>query len=121
MTGLMFSGIAYSRLKTTLLWVAVTIALAAYNLATSKFELHGIYGSQVLIYYFLTGILTYHWRHIIVINVPLLVIALAGAYVLMETPQTTFVLLPLVNMYIMVSIGMMRFPPVKLLQGGDYS
>lgn len=121
MTALMFSGIAYSRWKTTLLWIGATAVLATYNLMTGKYELTGIYNGGVLIYYFLTGILAYHWRHVVVINARLFIIALVSAYVLTELPQTTFLVLPLVNIYIMIYIGMMKFPHVKLLQRGDYS
>jgi peptidoglycan/LPS O-acetylase OafA/YrhL len=121
MAGLIMVGWVYSRWKVTLFWIFATVVLAGYNLVTAKLELHGIYSGGILIYYFLTGILAYHWRDAIVINWRLFVAALIMSYVLMRLPQTTFIVLPLTNVYIMVFLGMVRFPHVKFLQSGDYS
>lgn len=121
MAGLMWFGFVYSRWKVTLLWLLATMVLAAYNLVTGRFELVGIYPGQVLVYYFLTGIVVFHWRDRIVVNPWLFVASLFGSYVLARTPQTTFVVLPLANMYIMLFLGMLKMPRIALLQSGDYS
>ncbi|MDR3465930.1 MAG: acyltransferase [Xanthobacteraceae bacterium] len=121
MAGLMWFGFVYSRWKVTVLWLLATAVLGAYNLFTGRFELIGIYPGQVLVYYFLTGLVVFHWRDRIVVNPWLFALSVIGSYVLALIPQTTFIALPLANVYIMLYLGMMKLPRVAFLQNGDYS
>nr|WP_295660967.1 acyltransferase [Polymorphobacter sp.] len=117
---LMLTGLVYRRTPLTLVWVAGTIAAAAINLTIDAWELHGTYPGPVLVYYFLTGVVAFHWRHLIPVNRWLFVIAAAAAYLLLRLPNTTFFAEPFL-VYIMIYVGMQKMPRIGFLQRGDYS
>ncbi|UAJ12693.1 acyltransferase family protein [Glacieibacterium megasporae] len=117
---LMATSLAYRRTFLTILWAIGTVAAAAINIRTDAWELHGTYPGPVLVYYFLTGIVAYHWRHLIPVNRWLFVVAVAVAYLLLKLPNTTFFAEPFL-VYIMIFVGMQKMPSIGFLQRGDYS
>ncbi|MBA7580592.1 hypothetical protein ES708_22485 [subsurface metagenome] len=121
MTVLMISGLAYRRGPLTAVWIVMTTMLMAYNAWTGRFDLAGVYKGPVLIYYFFTGVVAYHWRNIIVLNKVLFCVAVIMSYVLLRIASSTFILLPFTLTYIMVFMGMRRLPLPSALKSGDYS
>lgn len=120
MAGLMMTGLAYRRNFLTALWFAGTVFALAINIKTNQFELRGTYPGPVLVYYFLTGVVAYHWRHLIPVSKALFVAAIAFAYALLCMKNSTFIVEPAL-VYIMIYVGMLKMPKVDFLQRGDYS
>lgn len=102
------------------LWVLVTLVMATLNLLKNRFEPSGTYGQEMLVYYFLTGIVTYHWRYWIPISGKLFAVAVLAMYLLFKLPHTSFIAVFPV-MYIMVFLGLVNFPKWNLIERGDYS
>lgn len=120
MAGLMLSALVYDRRRLTCIWLAITVAGIALNGMTGIFEPNGNYPGKALIYFFLSGVVAYHWRDRIPVDNQLAVVAAALAYGLYWLPQTTFLIqFPL--LYLAIWLGMQRFPRIEWLQRGDYS
>ncbi len=120
MAGLMLSALVYDRRRLTWAWLAITVAAIALNGATGIFEPNGNYPGRALIYFFLSGVVAYHWRDRIPVDGHLAVVAVAAAFGLYWLPQTTFIIqFPL--LYLVIWLGMQRFPRVEWLLRGDYS
>lgn len=120
MAVLMATRLIYDRTLTTLLLgVATSVGIAA-NVGFDMFELNGTYPGPVLVYYFLCGVVAFHWRRHIIVNPWLFVAAVVAAYALLTLRHNTFFVEPLL-IYIMIYVGMVRLPRVGFLQRGDYS
>lgn len=117
---LMVSGVIYRRTLLTVLWAVGTLAAIALNVGFDKYELNGTYPGAVLVYYFLTGAVAFHWRHLIPVNRWLFAASVVVAYVLLKLHNTTFLVQPAL-IYIMIWVGMQKMPRVGFLQRGDYS
>ena len=118
--GLMLSALFHDRRRLTWAWAAITVAGIALNASTGIFEPHGNYPGKVLMYFFLSGVVAYQWRDRIPVDGQLAVVAVAAAYGLYWIPQTTFLIqFPL--LYLMIWLGMQRFPRIDWLPRGDYS
>ena len=120
MAAMMVSTIVYKRIYITIFWALATIILFAINLQTSIFEPHGTYPGKILVYFFVTGIVAFHWRDKIVINKLYPLLAIVLAYFLYWQHNTTFIIqFPLI--YLTLWLGMQAFPRIEWLQRGDYS
>ena len=64
--------------------------------------------------------LAFHWRDRIPVDGRLAVLAVVSAYCLYWIPQSVFLIqFPL--LYLVIWLGMQRFPRIEWLQRGDYS
>lgn len=117
---LMVTGVVYRRTLLTLAWAVGTLVALSINVSTDIWELHGTYPGAVLVYYFITGAVAFHWRHLIPVNRWLFALAIVVAYALLRLPNTTFIVEPAL-IYIMIFVGMQKMPRVGFLQRGDYS
>lgn len=117
---LIVSRLVYSRKLMTVAWVVATIGGMAINVGFGRFELGLRFDGAVLAYCFLTGVAAYHWRDRIILDWRLFGAACVAAYILMLVPHTTF-LVPALLMYVIIWLGMQRFPRFELIQRGDYS
>ncbi len=120
MAGLMVTTAVYDRVRLTIVWAVITIACLVLNTQTGVFEPNGTFPGKALIYYFLSGVVAYHWRHLIPVDGRLAVLSALAAYGLYWIPQTVFLIqFPL--LYLMLWLGMQNFPRIEWLQRGDYS
>ena len=120
MAACMIAGAVYSRRLMTLLWIVLTVLGGAYNLATGVLELSGTFPSEIFVYSFITGVVMYHWKDHIPLNRAIFVLSLVTGYIVLKIEGVTVFALPMVY-YVMIYIGMTKFPRIKLLQSGDYS
>ncbi len=120
MAGLMVSTLVYDRRRLTWVWLAITVACILLNARFGTFEPHGNYPGKALIYFFLSGVVAFHWRDRIPVDNGLAIVAVASAYGLYWLPQTVFLIqFPL--LYLVIWLGMQPFPRIGWLQRGDYS
>lgn len=120
MAALMVSSVVYNKKMLTMVWAAATVVLFIVNIYTGMFEPHGVYPGKILVYFFVTGIVAFHWREHIVLNGKLAILSIVVAYILYWYPNTTFFIqFPLI--YLMLWLGMQAFPRINWLQRGDYS
>ncbi|MGI4878049.1 MAG: acyltransferase family protein [Janthinobacterium lividum] len=120
MAALIVTGWVYSRRVMTGLWLAATLAGTGLNLWRGDFEPGFHFDGNVLVYCFLTGVVAFHWRDRIPVNRWLFVAACVAGYGLLLVPHTVFIVqVPLI--YIILWLGMQKFPRIELLQRGDYS
>jgi peptidoglycan/LPS O-acetylase OafA/YrhL len=113
---LMLSRIAYSRAMITLLWSAASVAVVLYNQATGELAPGGYFGPTLLVYSFVTGVVAFHWRERIRLNLILAVTSGIVAYLLLRVPQNALFAIPPLT-YLMVWIGAQKMPRIS----GDYS
>jgi peptidoglycan/LPS O-acetylase OafA/YrhL len=116
MSLLMLSRVAYSRAMITMLWLFASIAIVFYNQATGELAPGGYFGPTLLVYSFATGVVAFHWRERIRLNITLAVISGTLAYILLRVPQNALFSIPALT-YLMIWIGAQRLPRIR----GDYS
>jgi peptidoglycan/LPS O-acetylase OafA/YrhL len=119
MAGLMITGLVYRTRSTAAIWLAATIYLIVEQVVFGRVLLDGVFGSRVLVYSFISGMLLYHLRHRIPVSGLFALVATAIGYGLLKT-EFYLAALPFV-FYLMLWIGMTRFPRIGFLQNGDYS
>jgi peptidoglycan/LPS O-acetylase OafA/YrhL len=119
---LLLTGIIYDKRLFAVVFVVTTAALALahffYGISASA-ALASV-PSHVLVYYFFTGALFYHFRHVIPANFTLFASAAIVAYVALMFNSTIY-LAPIPLTYCTVFFGLVRLPKFKLLLSGDYS
>jgi peptidoglycan/LPS O-acetylase OafA/YrhL len=111
--------IRYRRLITAL-FLGLTLIGAVLHMGFGLWPLKGVYHPVFFVYYFLFGVVFYHWRDRIILNKWLFSGSILIAYALLKLPQTGF-LVSVFLMYIMIYVGMLRLPRIDLIQRGDYS
>lgn len=119
-TALMLTRILYNKYL-----VLAGAAIATIVLATLHF-LYGIsnasmyYQVHVIVYYFILGMVFFHWRDHIPTK-PLLAIPVAvAAYLLLMSDSFIYLAAPLLT-WLTLWFGMIGVPRIKLLASGDYS
>lgn len=118
---LMITGIVFKRKISLILWSVATFLLVAIDCGTTMFELRGVFDGPVLVYYFVTGIIVFHWRYFLPVNGYIFILSALTSYVLLRTPHTVFIV-PVFILYMTVWIGMQTLPTFALTQTGrDYS
>ena len=110
----------YRRMAFTLIFGAVTVPLVVANVGFGAFITATVYPWQVMVYYFFAGCVIFHWRDRIPFGPYWFAASVAISYVLLLSPRAIFIA-PLALTYATVSIGLVRFPKIPLLQHGDYS
>jgi peptidoglycan/LPS O-acetylase OafA/YrhL len=96
--------------------LALTVANSFHNLS----EKPDGYQLNVPVYYFFVGVLAYHWRAKIIIDLRLFGLCAIVSYLLLRSPGYAYLAAFPVT-YCMVYLGMLPLPRISLLQMGDYS
>ena len=120
MAALMVTRLVYSRWLMTAGWLAGTAVLLGANMWMGLYEVNGTFKGPTLLYYFLSGVVAYHWRDHIPVNRWLFAVAAAGAYGLFLLPHHVFIV-PVLLIYVMIYIGMQKMPRIAIFSRGDYS
>jgi len=117
---LMLSGLIYNKKIFTMLFAAATLALIPLNIFTNFGVTDTTMAPVVIDYYFFVGVLFYHYRDQITFSRIAFGASCVFGYVLLLFHHTEF-LAPLFVTYIILFIGMTRFPELPVLKTGDYS
>ena len=117
---LMLSGLIYNKKIFTVLFALATLAFIPLNLFTNFGVTETTMAPVVIDYYFFVGFLFYHYRDQITFSRIGFAAACVLAYGLLMFHHTEF-LAPVFVTYIILFVGMTRFPPLPLLKTGDYS
>lgn len=117
---LMLSGLLYDKKLFTVLFAVATLALVPLNVLTDFGVTETTMAPVVIDYYFLVGVLFYHYRDQIGFSRIAFCAACAVSYILLSFRHTEF-LAPVFVTYVILFIGMTRFPEWPVLKTGDYS
>ncbi len=120
MTALMLSTIAYRRALATLLYGLLTLVLSILNWRTDLGHPDDVFPGHVIVYYFATGIVAYHWVRAIPIHFGLFVLAALSAYWMITVPGLMF-LASIPVAYCTIYIGLSNFPLIYPFNTGDFS
>lgn len=120
MTLLMLSKLVFDRKWFSIAFLAATVVLSALNFTTGLGDYTLLFPPHMLLYYFVLGIFTFHWKHVVPVSFPLFVASLIAAYVLVPLHGWAYIAaFPL--SYSLLYVGMLTIPRIPLLQRGDYS
>jgi peptidoglycan/LPS O-acetylase OafA/YrhL len=120
MTGLMASTVVFRRGLATVLYVALTVGLSLLNWHSGFGRPSDVFPGHVVVYFFATGVIAFHWSRHIPVNLFLFVLAAALSYFMITTPGLMFVAsIPIA--YCTIYVGMLRLPLVAPFNKGDYS
>lgn len=117
---LMISGLLYRRWVMTIALVAISVLFAWMNLFTDFAVTPTTLPPFAITYYFFVGVVFYHWRDRMPINLPLVLVCGAIGYVLQSGHHTVFIA-PFFVTYVTLSAGLMSVPKISLISSGDYS
>jgi peptidoglycan/LPS O-acetylase OafA/YrhL len=120
MTALMFSTIIYRRTLATILYLVLTAALSVVSWRTGYGNPTDVFPGHVIVYYFTTGVIAFHWRAYIPVNLMLFLGAAALSYVMITAPGMMY-LASIPVAYCTIYLGMLDIPLVYPLNKGDYS
>jgi peptidoglycan/LPS O-acetylase OafA/YrhL len=120
MTALMLSTIAYRRRVATLLYGALTVALSTLNWRTDFGHPGDVFPEHVIVYYFVTGIIAFHWVKSIPIHGGLFIVAAILSYYMITVPGLMF-LAAVPIAYCTIYIGLSKFRLIYPFNTGDYS
>ena len=120
MAGLMLTGLVYNRRAYTALMAVATLALAVAHAISGFSTPLGPFPAHVIVYYFLFGVLFFHWRDRIPASPWLFVASAAASYGLLMFDATVY-LAPLPVAYMTLYVGLIPVPKSRLLSSGDYS
>jgi len=120
MTALMLSTLVYRRVMFTAMYVAVTLVLSFLNWRTDLGHPGDVFPGHVIVYYFATGIVAYHWVRSIPIHAALFVLAAILSYCTITVPGLMF-LASIPVAYCTIYIGLSKFPLIYPFNTGDYS
>lgn len=117
---LMITGVLFNRRTMTILFVPITIGLAAANLFSDFAVTNTAFPEHVITYYFFAGAMLFHWRDRITYSIPLFLAAGVATYGLLMSHHAVYLAaIPLT--YATVHFGMFPLPKFRLLASGDYS
>jgi len=120
MTALMLSTIVYRRGLATILYGTLTLALSILNWRTDLGHPGDVFPGHVIVYYFATGIIAYHWVRSIPIHGGLFILAAILAYCMIDVPGLMY-LASLPVAYCTIYVGLSPFRLVYPFNTGDYS
>ena len=120
MAALMMTGLVYSRSIYTGIMVMVTAVLVVAHALTGLSTPLGPFPAHVVVYYFLFGVLFFHWRDRIPARFGLFVASAVASYVFLMFDATVY-LAPLPVAYMTMYFGLIPLPKSRLLASGDYS
>jgi peptidoglycan/LPS O-acetylase OafA/YrhL len=116
----MTGGVMFIRASYTLIFIVVTVVSINLSLTTTYGYSDTTVGVPVLVYYFFTGGLLYHWRDAIPRDWRLFVMAVIAAYALLYSRDTVY-LAPLAVVYVTVYLGLFHHDKLTVLRKADYS
>ena len=116
----MLIGVLYNRKLFTGIFVVSTLVMIAANTGFSYLSAEDVLSNRVVFYYFITGVLVYHWRHEIPYSFGIFIVAIL-VFVIMCYSHRTIFIYPLALTYVTIFIGLSRLPEVSLFKTGDYS
>lgn len=120
MTGLMVSTIVYRRRVATISYGVLTVALSYLNWRTDFGHPSDVFPGHVIVYYFATGIIAYHWVRSIPIHGGLFILAAFLSYQMITVPGLMF-LASIPVAYCTIYVGLAKFPLIYPFNTGDYS
>ena len=120
MTAMMVSTLVYRRTHLTILYILLTVGLSLLSLRTGFGSPTDVFPGYVIVYYFVAGVVAFHWNRFIPINFPLFLIATGSAYVTVTAPGMMF-LASIPIAYCTVYLGMLNLPLTYPFNKGDYS
>lgn len=120
MAALMMSSLVYSRRVFTGLMLALTAGLAIAHALTGMSNPVGPFPAHVVVYYFLFGVLFFHWKDHIPASPWLFVASGVLSYALLNFDALVY-LAPLPVAYMTLFFGLIPLPKSRLLSSGDYS
>jgi peptidoglycan/LPS O-acetylase OafA/YrhL len=120
MTALMLSKIVYRRTLLTVLYAILTISLSFQSWRTGFGNPSDVFPGYVIVYYFLAGVVAFHWNRHIPINFPLFLVSAVSAYILITAPVMMF-LASVPIAYCTIYLGMLHIPLIYPFNKGDYS
>lgn len=120
---LLVTGLLARRAIFSFVFAISTVCLVTLNLADSpsiqEISLGFGLSKTLLVYYFFCGCLIYHWKDRVPFHGGLFAISCALSYFLYVAKLVYIA--PLFVSYIIIYIGMIKFPRIELIQRGDYS
>ena len=119
MTVLMFTRIVYHRTLFSVLFVALSAVLFYLDITQHIGEPTLVVPMLSLVYYFFAGVFAFHWRHKIVLNGWLFVLALGIACFAPGRIWAYVLSIPVV--YVTVYVGMCRIPTPAFVRNTDFS
>jgi len=120
MSILILTSFIKNRRLLTVGWAISVVSLTAIDFFTTKLHLQGNFPGPVLVFYFLSGIVGFHWRYRVPSSRGLFIAACVSAYLLLNLAHTGFICsIPIV--YIMMYVGVTVFPKWSIIERGDYS
>jgi peptidoglycan/LPS O-acetylase OafA/YrhL len=120
MTALMLSTVVYRRLFATTVYIVLTAVLSWLNWQTGLGSPGDVFPGYVIVYYFATGIIAFHWVRHIPIHFGLFVMAAVLSYYMITEPGLMF-LASIPVAYCTIYIGLLNFPLMYPFNQGDYS
>jgi peptidoglycan/LPS O-acetylase OafA/YrhL len=119
LAAMMLTRVVYSRNLFTLIVTITTMYLAGSHLLTGM-SAGSPYPMHVIVYYFMVGMLFYHWKDRIPANFWVFAACVPVSYFLLMDDRFIF-LAPLPLVYGTLFFGLMPIPKSSVLNSGDYS
>jgi peptidoglycan/LPS O-acetylase OafA/YrhL len=120
---LLAAGLLANRIMFTIVFVLATVGFFIVSRFGDPAFVESILNDELsnvlIVYYFFCGCLIYHWREFIPFNFLLFSVAALLSYFLYVFKE--FYIAPLLVSYVIIFIGMVKFPKVRLIESGDYS
>lgn len=117
---LMATGLLFKRTSLSVVFALVTLGLIVHGALAGVVVSQGLYDPHILTYYFFAGILAYQWRDRIPARLDLALLCAVIGVVTVMFDAMTYVS-PLFITLTVLFIGLIPFPRVPVLSGGDYS
>jgi peptidoglycan/LPS O-acetylase OafA/YrhL len=120
MTALMASTIVYRRSQTTVLYIVLTLVFSVASCLIGFGDPSDVFPGSVIVYYFAAGVIAFHWRMYIPVNLALFLVAAGLSYMMITAPGMMF-LASIPISYCTVYLGMLNIPLRFPFNKGDYS
>lgn len=117
---LMITRLAYCKITFSIIFIVITMILAGRHLLTGFSTPQGPYTDHVIVYYFLVGMMFYHWRNTIPVRWEMFIFSVVLSYYLLMYDSLIYVA-PLPLVYGTLFFGLLPLPKITVLNKGDYS
>ena len=117
---LMATTIAYKRHLISIIFIVTIIFLSIINMYENFGRPTDVYPAHVVVFYFFSGVLAYHWRSKIYLHMIFFALSLPLSYLCVINPALVyFGAIP--TTYIMIYLGLKKIPLIRPFRNGDYS
>lgn len=121
MAGAMLTRLVYNRTLYSIVLAAITLGLAFENHRSGmSVPTYGPYHTHVIVYYFLAGVMFYHWKDYIPARLSFFLLSIPLCYVLLKYDALIYAA-PFALIYATLFIGLLPLPKIALISSGDYS